>query len=375
MGFRGRRLRPKTVVERLTVEGKERRREHYRFMQSGDYKKTEHSSTLGDEHWLEQARTPLFRSKRALDLAQLLALRMVLQKFFGDRPTKEALVALAADSDGRDAIGKIVRRAKATRVGTAMADLTVCGAVPPYNELLGGKLVAALMASPEVTLEYRRRYCDSPSVIASSMAGCPIRRSAHLALLGTTSLYGQRPSQYDRITIPWNAGCTSVRYEFLGRTLGLGTFHFGEQTVAELAVLLAQSRRGQQVNSVFGEGVNPRLRKIRDGLNELRLPSDELLNHGAPRLVYGLSLVRNLRDYLLGIDPQPRYLLPQRNPKAVTGHIVRWWLERWVLKRIGRDEVLARIAQHRLVHPIEHGARVRLPRRDADQQLLFDDER
>lgn len=102
----------------------------------------------------------------------------------------------------------------------------------------------------------------------------------------------------------------------------------------------------------FGEGVNPRL-----------------LNHGAPRLVYGLSLVTNLREYLLGIDAQPNYVFPQHNAAAVTRHIVRWWTERWALKRIERDDALQKMAQHRLVHPIRHGARVTLPRTDIEQGL------
>ncbi|MGZ5889512.1 MAG: Druantia anti-phage system protein DruA [Hyphomicrobium sp.] len=42
--------------------------------------------------------------------------------------------------------------------GIAVADITVCGAVQPYNAILGGKLVAMLAASPEIVLEYRRRY-------------------------------------------------------------------------------------------------------------------------------------------------------------------------------------------------------------------------
>jgi len=33
---------------------------------------------------------------------------------------------------------------------SAIADLTICGAIPPYNEVLGGKLVAMLMMSPVV---------------------------------------------------------------------------------------------------------------------------------------------------------------------------------------------------------------------------------
>src|SRR5439155_12137330 len=156
--------------------------------------------------------------------------------------------------------------------------------------ILGGKLVAMLMVSPAGVVVYCRRYGGIASVIASSMVVRPISRVADLVFIGTTSLYGQRPSQYDRIVVPSDpqtatAG-SGLRYEYLGRTRGIGTFQFNEQTVSELTVLLAQSKKGQQVNSVFGEGVNPRLRKIRDGLDALVLPTYELLNHGGPRLVY-----------------------------------------------------------------------------------------
>ena len=46
---------------------------------------------------------------------------------------------------------------------SAIADLTICGAIPPYNEVLGGKLVAMLMMSPEVVAEYRRRDAGVPN--------------------------------------------------------------------------------------------------------------------------------------------------------------------------------------------------------------------
>lgn len=165
-----------------------------------------------------------------------------------------------------------------------------------------------------------------------------------------------------------------MAWKYLGRTLGMGTFQFGDQTVAGLKILLAQSKDGQRVNSVFGEGVNPRLRKIRDGLDELGLPADELLNHGAPRLVYGLPLIRNLHDYLLGIDRRPKYVVDRRKGRSVTAGIVDWWRKRWVQRRIERDDVLQRMAEHRLVHPIRHAARVPLPRIDRDQLELFADE-
>jgi Domain of unknown function (DUF4338) len=358
------------IVKALEQEGRQQRKEHHRFMESGEYKKSESANGIAEEHWEGQARSPLFRSKRALDLANLLCVRMVLRRFFNDTPSKSRLAELVGDRDGKDAFAKIVRKAKADHVGTAIADLTVCGAVPPYNEVLGGKLVAMLMVSPETVAEYRRRYVGIPSVIASSMAGRPLSRAADLVFIGTTSLYGQRPSQYDRISIPCDpestAGGSGLRNEYLGKTRGIGTFQFGDQTVASLALLLAQSNRGQQVNSVFGEGVNPRLRKLRDGLDALGLPTDDLLNHGGPRLVYGVELAGNVKAYLLGMDKHPKYLLPLKSPRQTTQRIAKWWAKRWLLQRIQREDVLARVAGHNLVHPIRHGARVELPKGDFD---------
>src|SRR3712207_7717667 len=48
--------------------------------------------------------------------------------------------------------------------------------------------------------------------------------------------------------------------------------HFTASTVDALVTLVQQSSNGQRVNSIFGEGVSPKLRKVRHGLDELNLP-------------------------------------------------------------------------------------------------------
>jgi hypothetical protein len=48
-----------------------------------------------------------------------------------------------------------------------MMNIMVCGAIPPYNHLLGGKLVGMAVAGPEVISEYQRKYEESISNIAS----------------------------------------------------------------------------------------------------------------------------------------------------------------------------------------------------------------
>ena len=235
----------------------------------------------------------------------------------GKQQTLDKLNSFLRSRDCREVITKVVRKAKSERVGTLLADLSICGAIPPYNEILGAKLIAMLVASPEVVNEYSRRYGKQPSIIASSMAGKPVIRPANLVFISTTSLYGQRPNQYDRIVIPCRdivGGSDDViRYKYLGKTEGVGTFHFSEQTVNELSLLVSRKKNGQKVHSIFGEGANPRMRKIRNGLEELGVSSNEFMTHGTPRLVYGVSLISNLSEYVLGISKTPKYYLPNRS--------------------------------------------------------------
>lgn len=162
------------------------------------------------------------------------------------------------------------------------------------------------------------------------------------------------------------------RYVYLGKTTDYGTRQLEGNIVRTLTRLVEQSKNGLRVNSVFGEGVNPRLRKVRDGLDALGFPSDRLLIHGSQRLVYGVPLARNFREYLLGIDEQPDYYLPTENPQATTRQIVNWWAERWLAPRLRKEEVLERVAKHTLVYPIQHGARVPQILDDPDQLVLFD---
>lgn len=58
---------------------------------------------------------------------------------------------------------------KSERVGTNMLELTTCGAIPPYNPILAGKLVALLMLSPQVAADYQKRYGKEASIISSQL--------------------------------------------------------------------------------------------------------------------------------------------------------------------------------------------------------------
>jgi len=299
-----------------------------------------------------------------------------LQEAYENVPKASRLEVLLATATGRAAFLKVVRLARSMTVGTEIADLTVCGAVPPYNVLLGGKLVAMLATSPEIVLEYKKRYQAVPSIIASSMAGRAIVRPANLAFIGTTSLYGERPNQYDRTSYPCELvggpKGETVRYRYLtsaksGRTSGVGTFQFGRETKVAIERYLSSTTNGRRVNNVFGEGTSPKLRSLRDGLVALGFNSDEMLQHGIEKVVYGATLVSNTARYLLRLDDVPQYLFSLGDAQASTARISQHWFERWASNRMGRSDTEQKLLTNSLVRPIRHAARVVLPSDDTDQ--------
>ena len=81
-------------------------------------------------------------SQRLRELAFLNSgLKIILEQKLSSPPTQDEVRALLDTTDGRRVVKQVLRKAKADRVGIAMADITVCGAVDPYKPILGGKLV------------------------------------------------------------------------------------------------------------------------------------------------------------------------------------------------------------------------------------------
>jgi hypothetical protein len=342
-------------VQRLRAESERQRSKHYQSSRKDARGSHEMSPR-------ERAQTPLFRSKRASVLADTLAARMKLAPYLVGADPVTGLRSALGDAAARTEIKRVIRKARGERVGTVIADLTVCGAVAPYNALAGGKLVGAMAVSPRVIAAYKERY-DRPSHIASSIAGRPIIRESRLSFISTTSLYGSGSSQYNRLRWPASlmGGDPNEQIAFaeLGRSRSFGTSHFSDDTVDALVRLSLMQGGTVRVNSIFGEGVSPRLRKVRLGFAALGWPAAELLKHGRERILYGVQLVSNLRDYSLGFDAEPQYLVDPRGTDESA--ISRWWLDRWGRRRFSQPHVLASLQAQTLARPIRHGARVLLP--------------
>ena len=359
------------ILLRLAEIARTEREKHQRFPDAARHKFADMTDAAVCE---EKARSYLFRHKRCALLAELLLARRLFREYGLDNPTSGKLRKAVNAQDFLKSLRRVIRRIRSEKVGISMMDIIVCGSAAPYNEILGGKLVSMMLASPEISDYYRQKYESQVSIIASSMAGRPIIRDPTLVFLGTTSLYDVNASQYNRIKIPADqiggAKSKSIIYARIGRSKGYGSFHFSKATITLAETLTARHGNGRKVNSIFGEGVNPLMRKVRDALSIIALPHDRIVKHGNRRFVYGVSLVSNVCDFLIGLDKKPKYLFTQKNPQITTQRISAYWRRRWLSMRIQNRDVLKRLNKHTLAYPISHGARVQPPKRSDD---LFSD--
>lgn len=325
------------------------------------------------DDWRRLTRQPLYRWRRAELLAELLRVKCCFRALAPQGLKGPQLPELLKNEEGRHSVTFLARRMKAERMGTMLADVSVCGAIAPYQPLLGGKLVALLTLSSEVRAAYRQRYQHSPSVIASALAGRPIVRPAELVLLTTTALYGKHSSQYNRLrlpcTLPGASGGAGPGYISVGSSDGFGTLQFSQESIERLSRLVSQSGGGLKLTSLPGEGTSPRLRKVRAGLDLLGIESEQLLRHGVQRGILAAPLARNVGAVLQGLAEVPDYYASEDAGLQHTRALVQYWYERWLLPRLARPTVLAQVSAHTLTWPVQHGARVSLPDEDTlDEQ-------
>lgn len=289
----------------------------------------------------------LYRRKRAEQLARLLLAKKALLDVYHSENFGDIWVDFCKSENGNSAIRSALVAQKTQHIGSSLMELNVCGAIPPYNEILGGKLVALLATSPQVIHDYKERYSNRASMIASRLKGQDVFRPANLVYIGTTSLYYVGSSQYNRLKIPGSVFGSDfdVVWKKLGMTIGFGTMHISKATT--LSLTEATSDGYNRINHVFGEGASPKMRlltmSIRELLESTNEDSKDFTKHAMSRIVYGACLATNTLDYLMGKDTAPKYYTDIDQYQEGTKKIIEYWKTRWLSSRLYYAPIYDRI--------------------------------
>ena len=197
-------------------------------------------------------------------------------------------------------------------------DAYVLGALPPYNTLLCGKMVACLVRSRQTYNEFTRTYGNTPGIISGKV------KKARLLAATTSSSMG-RSSVYNRLKLG------GVRYfEPIGYTRGWGHFHISDDLFLELRDYLRSIGHRYADQHRFGQGPNWRLRTTRAALKALGF-RDDLLRHGIRREVFVCNLASNATTILRTGKGRP-----DLSSLLEVQQVADLALERWVLPRARR---------------------------------------
>jgi len=205
-----------------------------------------------------------------------------------------------------------------------MMDAYVVGAMPPYNYLLGGKLVSFILASNELRAIHKNKYTDVKTIIKN-------REASDLVLIITSSLYGQNSSQYNRLKYG-----KSLIYKPIGTTSGYGSLHISNETFN--AMLQLAEENGCNISNRFGDGPNWRMRVIRSACDVLGLNSDVILKHSFQRGLFAIRLAVNWKSFLKGESQTPIY----RN--LPLNKLVNRWRDRWFNMRKQNELVIQQVS-------------------------------
>ncbi|MFN4163587.1 MAG: Druantia anti-phage system protein DruA [Ferrovibrio sp.] len=194
-------------------------------------------------------------------------------------------------------------------------DAFVLGAIPPYNQLLGGKLVASLVRTRKVYDDFTRTYGKSAGIISGK------EKKARLLAVTTSSSLG-RSSVYNRLKLDGQS-----YFEPIGYTRGYGHFHIPDELFEDLRKYLRDHKLKYADEYSYGEGPNWKLRTTRAALTALGIRRD-LMKHGIQREVFLSPFTTNATTILKSGKGRPK--LDTLLTVEQVGHLA---LQRWIIPR------------------------------------------
>ncbi len=185
----------------------------------------------------------------------------------------------------------------------------ILGAIPPYNYILGSKLVALTLLFPEVRKTFYHKYYQ---------AAFDKGRKPYLVYIDTLGAFG-KSAIYNRLK----------NWEFVGYTKGQSHIHITANGSWEL---IKQVVPDEIFNTYkYGDGPNWKMRILKHGLRELDF-SENMLSIGWKRGYYRCPLARNWEEFLLG---KTNKIVFKQYTKT---ELVKYWKQRWVEPRIEKLE-------------------------------------
>ncbi len=170
-----------------------------------------------------------------------------------------------------------------------MMSAYILGAVPPYNELFGAKLVALAVGCKEVCQAFEEKYKGKKTIIRGRTPLAKLVAVDTMAFFGKSPIYKGLPE-----------------WQFLGYTKGMTHVHLNGLWEKCLELAREMNLKSLRRNK-FGHGPNWKFRVLSEVFSRLGL-SDKYFSAGIKKGYYFRPLVAEWREFLKGETDQLTYV-------------------------------------------------------------------
>lgn len=183
-------------------------------------------------------------------------------------------------------------------------ELSCAVAIPPYNLLCVGKLIALLALSSDLVAHYGLKYRDPNSYV----------------LVLASGLYGKNCTLFKRLTLEGHK-----LYSYIGDTKGFTHIHIDPllydkiEKVADLSAI--RLLRGS------GFLTSRRLKNIETVFYHMKTPYRKLLMLPLTKAIFAAPVAFNFRGYLLGTDKKANHRM------CTAASLISLWKDRWMNMR------------------------------------------
>ena len=189
------------------------------------------------------------------------------------------------------------------------------GALPPYNQILGGKLTAMMAASDTLRIDFGKKYEGRMTEMQERIIAPRLLFATTTGAFGKSSIYNRLKSR--------DGGALA---EYIGDSIGAGSFHIPNETY--LGILKFLEAEGVNTRRGYGAGPSRKMRLISEGMSRLGYKNGN--RHGIRRAIYLFSYAKNLEKLIAGENTKTRWF------KRDESDLAEFWKERWALPRAER---------------------------------------
>jgi len=189
------------------------------------------------------------------------------------------------------------------------------GALPPYNDLRCGKLVASMMSTDYVRKKFKKKYLGVKTILKDRNI------PSDLLFITTTGAYG-KSSVYSRLKIN-----NKEVAKFLGYTNGTGSFHIPNFLYEDLILYL--KKLNYDVQRGCGNGPSRKIRLINQAMALLGFKNGT--NHSIKRSVYLFPFAENINE-VINNGKKPKWI--NRSQKEVAN----FWKRQWAIPRAEKNK-------------------------------------